>query len=163
VGLSFFAGTLLKPILSEGLTDALAFTVLFVIGVVKLLDSLTKSLIRRHSNLNKQLNGSIFNLKFVLHLYASPTDADTDASHSISPAEAVLLAVSLSLDGLAVGFGAAMAGVNGLVVVAWSLATNVLFLGAGHLLGRTLTKKTALNLSWLGGAALIALAFSRLI
>jgi putative sporulation protein YtaF len=161
-GLALFAGIMLKPYLPERLTVALAFTVLFLIGLIKLLDSITKSIIRKHNNLSKEINGSLFNFKFVLNVYANPEAADVDASKSLSSSEAVLLAISLSLDGIAVGFGAALVDINAIAVVLWSLFTNVGFLLGGHLLGQKLSAKLPFNFSWLGGVILIALAISKL-
>ena len=162
-GLSLFAGAALRPYLPQGLTLAIAFTVLFIIGLSKLLDSITKSIIRKHSRIHKKFNGSFLNFKFVLNLYANPEAADVDSSKSISPSEAVLLALSLSLDGIAVGFGAALANVNSLYVLLWSLITDLLFLFAGHFIGQKIASKTQLNLSWLSGVVLIGLAISKLL
>ena len=161
-GLSLWAGSALKPYLPQGLTLAVSFSVLFIIGAVKLLDSVTKSIIRKHNNINKKINGSLFNFKFVLHLYANPEAADIDCSKSISPSEAVLLALSLSLDGIAVGFGAALADVNAIAVIIWSLITNAAFLLFGRFLGYKLALKASYNLSWLSGVVLIGLALSKL-
>jgi putative Mn2+ efflux pump MntP len=89
-------------------------------------------------------------------------NADKDGSQSISPAEAALLALSLSLDGIAVGFGAALAQVNSLAVFLWSLVTNSGFLLLGLTAGNKLAGRSSLNLSWLSGAVLILLAISKL-
>ena len=160
-GLSLFVGTILRPYLPYGLTLAISFVVLFIIGLVKLFDSITKSIIKKHNNISKEINGSLFNFRFVLNLYASPEVADIDSSKSISSVEAVLLAMSLSLDGIAVGFGAALADINGLAVFLWSLITNVVFLLLGHFVGHKIAMKVSFNLSWLSGIVLIGLAISK--
>ena len=160
-GLSLFIGTILRPYLPHGLTLAISFTILFIIGFIKLFDGITKSIIRKHNNISKEINGSLFNFKFVLNLYASPEVADMDSSKSISSAEAALLALSLSLDGIAVGFGAALANVNGIAVFLWSLITDVMFLLLGRFLGHKIATKVPFNLSWLSGVILIGLAFSK--
>ena len=161
-GLSLFAGAALKPYLPRSLTLALAFSLLFIIGLAKLFDGVTKSIIKKHNSINKQISGSLFNFKFILNLYASPETADIDSSKSISPAEAALLALSLSLDGMAVGFGAALADVNAAAVFLWSILTNAVFLLLGHFLGHKLALKAPFDFSWLGGAALIGLAIAKL-
>lgn len=161
-GLSLFVGTILRPYLPQGLTTAISFTVLFIIGLTKLLDSITKSIVRKYNNINKEIKGSFFNFKFIFNLYANPEAADIDSSKSISPTEAALLALSLSLDGIAVGFGAALADVNGVAVIIWSLITDMVFLLFGHFLGRKIAVKTSFNISWLSGVILIGLAFSKL-
>ena len=104
----------------------------------------------------------MFNFKFILHLYADPKAADVDVSESISPREAAVLAISLSLDGLAVGFGSAMIGINGWAVVLFSFITNFIALMLGGWLGNKAADKLHFNISWLAGVVLIALAFMKL-
>jgi len=162
-GLALFAGTILKNYIPPGLALGLAFSILFLIGAVKLLDSITKEIIRKHSNINKEIKLSMFHFKFILRMYADPEVADADSSKVISPMEASMLALSLSLDGVAVGFGAALAGANGFAVVLWSLVTNAAAVVLGCYLGGRAADKLPFNISWLGGAVLIGLAFSKLI
>ena len=162
LGVSLLVGTLIRPYIPAWLTMAICFVMLFVLGIVKLLDSAIKSLIRKHSGLKKEIKFSMFNLKFILKLYADPEDADVDASRSISPMEAVSLAIALSLDGLAVGFGAALGNVNGLTVFLCSLVTNALGIMLGCYVGLKIARKIPFNLSWLSGALLIVLAVLKL-
>jgi len=140
----------------------ICFAILIILGIAKILDSFTKSFIRKHKNLNKKIKFSFFNIKFILNLYADPEKADIDLSKILSPAEAVALAVSLSLDGLAVGFGAALGNVNGLAVFIFSLITDAFAVMFGCYIGNKIAKKVSFNLSWLGGVLLIALAVSKL-
>ena len=98
----------------------------------------------------------------MLSIYADPEKADRDQSKTISPAEAASLAIALSLDGLAVGFGAAMGNVNAWAVVLWSLVTNTAAILLGALLGNKIAQKLTFNLSWVSGAILILLAISKL-
>ena len=157
--ISLLAGAALSPYIPQEITAIIAFSILFVVGIMKLLDGATKSLIRKYSGVKKKLTGSFLNLEFVLHLYANPEEADINASKDISTGEAALLALSLSLDGMAVGFGASLAGINWVAVAGWSLITNAVFLALGHLAGR---KAARANVSWLGGIVLIGLAISKL-
>lgn len=162
VGIALFAGTYIKDILPAGLTSALSFVLLFSIGLTKLLDSITKSLIKKHTDINKKVEFSIFNFKFILNLYANPEKSDVDNSKNISIYEAALLALSLSIDGIAVGFGAALGNVNAWAVFFCSLITDLVLMASGNALGKKLSQKLPFNVSWLAGAVLIALAFSKL-
>lgn len=163
LGISLLVGTLVKQYIPDWLTIAICFTILFVLGVVKLLDSGIKSIIRKHNNLNKEIQFSMFNLKFILNLYANPEEADIDLSRSISPVEAASLATALSLDGLAVGFGAALGNVNGLAVFLSSLITDAIAVMLGSYVGNKIARKLPFNLSWLSGIVLIGLAFLKLL
>lgn len=161
VALSILAGSYVKNYIPPWLTTALCFSILFIMGLVKLIDGLMKSFIRRHTNLKKQVEFSMFSLRFILSLYADPEESDVDKSKSISKTEAVSLALALSLDGLAVGFGAAMGNADGLAVFLWSLITNTVFLMGGCYLGGKIVRKVSFNVSWISGAILIAMAFMK--
>jgi len=142
--------------------QALSFSILFIIGIIKLFDSITKSIIRKHTELHKEIKFSVFNFKFILRLYADPEAADIDVSKSISPKEASWLALSLSLDGIAVGFGAAMMGVNGLTLVLFTLFIGFMALFLGSRVGNRCADKLKFNISWVAGVMLIGLAFMQL-
>ena len=158
LGISLLIGTIARQYIPEGLTVFISFSVLLVLGLIKLLDGITKSIIRKYSNLNKELNFSLFNFKFILRLYADPEEADVDRSRTISGVEAVSLAIALSLDGLAVGFGAALASVNVIVIILTSLIITPVFILLGCYIGNKIARKVSFNLSWISGVILIVLA-----
>ena len=163
IGLAMFAGHIVGPLLPDGISIAIAFTVLFIIGLVKLLDGIIKALIRKHTRLDKAFRFSIFDINFILQLYANPEAADSDVSKHLSAGEATALAISLSLDGMAVGFAAALSGVNPWALMGWSLITNFIAIILGRKLGHSLADRLPFNITWLAGLVLIGLAFSRLI
>jgi len=162
-GLSFILGDILKNYIPQTAASIVCFAILFLLALTKLLDGFTKSFIKKHNNLSRELKFSLFNFNFILKLYAVPEDSDADRSKTISPMEAVSIAAALSLDGAAVGFGAALGGANGLAVFLFSLATNMLALILGRYTGEKAARKIKFNLSWLGGAVLMILAFSKLV
>ena len=162
VGLSLGLGSLVAGFLPEGLQRSLCFGLLFVLGLVKLLDGIVRAAIRRYGNLDGKLNFSLFSLRFVLHVYADPAAVDLDHSKSISPAEAASLALALSLDGAAAGFGAALGQASISAVVIASLVANQLTLQLGSWLGERLSRRLNMSLSWLGGVILLLLALSKL-
>ena len=162
VGLALVAGTALRQYIPYDLTAGISFAILFALGVAKLLDNIIKSIIRNHSGIDKEIKFSLRGFKFILKLYADPEQADVDGSKTLSPAEAVTLAFALSLDGLAVGLGAAIGSANGLLVFTGVLITGILALLLGDLLGNKAAKKIRFDLSWLSGILLILLAFSNL-
>lgn len=162
LAVSLLLGTLLRPFLPQGLTRGLCFALLFLLGLTKLCDSALKTLIRRHKRLHKQVSFSVFSLKFILDVYADPEKADRDGSRVLSPAEAASLAVALSLDGLAVGFGAALMQVNFVLIMAFSLAVGMLAVRMGGRIGNQAAQKLPFDLSWLSGALLVVLAVLKL-
>ena len=163
IGLSFLFGTALVRHIPGWLAVAVSFSILFIIGIVKLFDSITKSIIRKYTHISKEIKLSVFNFNLVMRLYADPEAADIDVSKSISPREAVVLAASLSLDGLAVGLGAAMIGINGWALVLFTLISGFIALLMGCWLGNKAADKLRFNISWLAGVILIGLAFMQLL
>ncbi len=127
-----------------------------------MLDGIVRAAIRRYGSLDGRLHFSLFSLRFVLHVYADPAAVDLDHSKSISPAEAASLALALSLDGAAAGFGAALGQASIPAVVTASLIANQLTLLLGSWLGERLSKRFNMSLGWLGGVILVLLAFSKL-
>ena len=155
-------GSGLQNFIPYWVTPLLSFSILFILGSIKLIESITKSIVKKHRNINKEINLSLFNFKFIIKLYANPEIADFDSSKSISYSEATAVAISLALDGLAVGLGAALAGVSGLAVFLFTFIVDPIAIIFGSWLGSSLLEKVSFNLSWISGIVLIALAFSNL-
>ena len=163
LGIALIAGSAVSRYLPPWFTTTISFGILFAFGMSKLLDSITKSFIRKHNHFQKEIHASFLNLKFILRLYANPEKADQDGSKSLSIPEAALLAVSLSLDGIAIGLSAGMAHINILAVFLWSLLSDMVFVMAGEFVGNKAARKLPFNISWVGGVVLIWLAFSKLL
>ncbi|MFQ7119490.1 MAG: manganese efflux pump [Intestinibacter sp.] len=106
------------------------------------------------------------NLKFLtldfLNVYIDNTAADVDHSLTLSPKESFSLALALSLDGLAAGFGAGLVAANFIQIIIFSLIINIIAILGGCFVGNKIAEKTELNLSWLSGVTLILLAFLKL-
>ncbi len=162
LAVSLLLGSVLRPFLPPGLTKILCFVILFLLGSIKLYDSAIKSYIRKHQPINREITFSLFHLQFMLTIYANPEEADRDASKVLSPLEAAPLAVALSLDGLAAGFGAALAGTSVCQVLILSLLFGCFAVKLGCLIGNKVAEKLPLDLSWIGGLILILLAFCKL-
>lgn len=162
LGVSLFLGSLVRPFMPEHLAGVLCFSILFLLGIAKLCDSAIKSLIRRSQGIHKKISFSAMHLRFILDVYANPENADSDCSKSLSAVEAAPLAIALSLDGLAVGFGAALSEAAPLRAVLFSLVANVIAVCAGSLTGNKVAEKIPLDLSWVSGLLLMVLAFLKL-
>lgn len=162
VGISFLLGYAVKSFIPGWLIQGICFVTLLIMGLIKLLDGIMKNIIRRHVKFEHKVAFSAFNINFLLTLYADPEASDFDKSKSISAMEAVSLSLALSLDGLAVGFGASMGEVNGMALFLCSLAANTALMFLGCYFGRKMARRHRFNLSWVGGAILIAIAFFKL-
>ena len=167
LGLSLFIGAKIQRFLPGWLAILICFVLLLILGLIKLLDSVAKSIIRKHNKQNKnelqkEFTFSMFHFQFLLRLYANPEEADIDASKTLSAKEAIALAVSLSLDGIAVGFGVALGSAFLPAILLASLLANTIAIQLGCHLGNRIARATRFNISWVGGAMLILLAFSKL-
>lgn len=160
LGVSLLAGSVVSVFLPAGLTRWLCFVLLLCIGIFRLFDNLLKGYIRRHNRL--RLRFSAFDLNFILTVYADAESADADGSKSISLKEAAALAAALSLDGLAVGFGAAVSGGNIFMPMLLSLVFTLVAVKGGCALGAQLRRALPFDLSYLSALLLVALAFLRL-
>lgn len=160
--ISVFLGSIIKPLIPEHMTQNICFVILFILGIIKLFDSSIKTFIRKHNDLNKQLKFSLFNLSFILNIYADPQNADCDLSRELSPLEAAPLAMALSIDGLAVGIGAGLVTVSMIQIIIFSLIANIITILLGSYVGYKIAERTSLNLSWLSGLLLIILAVMKL-
>lgn len=155
------AGQWFGSLIPEKATSILCFLILFVLGIAKLFDSTLKSLIRRSGIGRKNVRFSVSDLNFILTVYANPEKANGEDISILSPAEALSLGLALSLDSAAAGLGAGITGSGLFLVCILSLLLNTLAILAGSLMGRSMAKRTAFDLSWLSGILLIALALAR--
>ena len=159
LGFSLLIGNTIRQYIPVGWTPIICFGILFILGIIKLLDSTIKSFIKKHGNLKHKIKFSMFSVHFILQVYATPEEADRDYSKILTAGAAVSLAIALSLDGLAVGFGAALGEINVLQVVLFSLIFGTIAVQLGCWIGNKVAEKIPFNLEWLSGVLLIILAF----
>lgn len=148
--------------LPSGFSCALSFFLLFVLGLIKLFDGSAKALLRKLGRRARRLSLSVAGLHFIMTVYADPEAANGADEAVLSPREALSLGAALSLDGAAAGLGAGILCLPLPFTVLLSLAAGGAAVAGGTLLGNLAARKLKLNLSWLSGLLLIALAFSRL-
>ena len=161
--LSMLAGSLVRPFLSPIAARLICFLLLVCMGTLRILDQAIKSFLCRHDGFSRNFMFRALHFQFFLSVYADPCKADADASKSLSVPESVCLALAMSLDGAAAGFGAALGNLNPVAVLFFSLLFGFTAIQGGFLLGNRLAQKTHFSVDWLSGALLILLAFLRLI
>ena len=160
LAVGLFFGSAIETFLSETAADWISFAILFSLGIYKLFDHTIKKIIQRHNGVDKEIRFSLFRLGFLLKIYANPTTADVDNSKVLSPRESIPLAIAIGLDGLSVGFGVGVSTTtsHAVLLVGLSLVSDILALMLGCFLGNKIAKKMSLDLSWLSGVILIAIA-----
>ena len=162
LGLFLFLGVVLNPFIPSNTIKFVCFAILLVLGIVKLFENYTKIKLSKNQNLKKEVKFSVFSLSFILNIYSKPVDADKDKSKVLSPLESVTLSIALSLDGIAAGFGTGMLSNNYVLIIILSLTLSFAAIIAGVFIGKKISQKLDINLSWLSGILLILLAFSKL-
>lgn len=160
---SVFLGSQIKKIVPENAAIILSFSILFLLGIYYLFESIAKSYLEKNLKLKEKVNIKLFDINFVIDIYVDETKADFNHSKSIEPKEAFYLATALSLDSLAVGFGSSLTSVNYLYVIGLSFIMGMFSIFSGLLLGEKIVERTKINLSWLSGLILIILAILKLV
>lgn len=103
-------------------------------------------------------------LGLVIQILRSPQEADVDRSGIISPSEAVMLGVALSLDALGAGLGAALLGLPSLTTAVVIACSCALFLMTGTWLGiRFAARRGVQALSVVPGILLILMGIMKLL
>lgn len=160
LAISLSIGTAARQIIPENAAKILCFIVFLALGIAKSFESLLKRYIKKHEKSNLKLK--LFDLNFVLTVYADSSKADSDNSKILSAKEAIYLALALSFDNFAAGFGYALANIQYLQIITLSLIFNIAAVGLGYLLGEKLSEKSQADYSWLGGIMLVVLAITKL-
>ncbi|MDR3311484.1 MAG: hypothetical protein LBS90_09115 [Oscillospiraceae bacterium] len=152
-------GSALAPLLPAAAVRTVSFCVLFTIGLIQLLSSGVKALIRR--GLSRKWRFSALGLRLVLEICADPEAADADGGGTLSLGEAATLALAICLDGTVIGLAAGADGGGTLLLASATLVFSALGAVLGLALGRA-ASRTKRDISPFGGVLLIAVAIARL-
>ena len=156
-------GSIFKSFLPGNLPSILGFLLLMSIGIYRLFEYIFKAYISKCSKSTSPLTFKIFDFQFILQVYADEIKADFDNSKCLSVKESFYLALALSLDSLAVGFGSSLCNINYMEVLILCFVIGMLCVSLGVYLGRKFSQKIHLELSWLSGVLLIILAIIRVL
>ncbi|WMJ80824.1 sporulation membrane protein YtaF [Clostridium sp. MB40-C1] len=163
LALALALGSVIKKVIPYNVTSIISFIVLFLFGIYYLAESLIKTYVKKHSNSNKKVKLKFCDLNFIIDIYIDETKADADHSKTLNPKEALYLAIALSLDSLAVGFGSSLGNINYIQIIILCLVMNMIAIYGGMFIGKKFVEKSKLNLSWLSGVILIILATMRIL
>ena len=163
LGISLYFGTMVREVLPGNFVGIIGIAILLCLGIYQLFEGVFKNLIERYLVKDQQVYFKLFDFRFVLEIYVDETKADFDKSSRLNVKEALALAVALSIDGLAAGFGSALGSINYTQILLFSLAFHMLAIWIGLWLGRRLAQNIKINMSWVSGAILISLALVKLI
>lgn len=145
--LSLYAGDFLLLFLPADLTKIVSFTVLFLLSLYKLYDTIPW-LHKGNSGLTTDKISQKIN-------YVSPS--------ILSKKEAALLGMALSVDNISAGLCTGTLNINPCLLLLITTLIHLLSIRLGLFTGRLLSQKGLCNFSWLGAAILMLLAFFRLL
>lgn len=161
LGFSLILGSQVRKLLPGNLASYISFIILFLLGIYYLFESIIKSYLK--SKIGEKLKIKLFGIWLIIDIYIDGTKADLNLSKKLDSKEAIYLAIALSLDSLAVGFGSSLVGVKILNIMGLSLVIGIFAICFGVRLGKKLVEKMDINLSWLSGILLIILAILKLV
>lgn len=162
LGISLLIGSVIKNYIPSNLCTIISFTILMSLGIYRFFEGLFKSFIMKKKKNDKPLTFKIFDLNFVLQVYANETTADFDKSKTLSIKESIYLAIALSFDSLAIGLASSLSITNYIQVIIISFILGLIAIAFGVYLGKKVIEKSNINISWLSGIILMILASIRL-
>ena len=160
--LSMACGTLISGWLPPQVTGILCFVLLLLLGISRFCEGMIKDFLGRHANHVEGITFKFWDYHFILDIYMDNTKADQDHSKILSIQEALSLGIVLSLDGIAAGFGSGLVQTPYIETLIVSMIVSMTAILVGCAIGRKLAKLQNIQISWLSGVALIALAFMKL-
>lgn len=155
-------GSYLSLLLPDTLLPFLSFTLLAILGCSKLTESLIRFLARRYPSLSRNWGCKIKQINIIFTVYLSPEDANQDDLQILTPKEALLLSLALSLDSVLVGMAFTTGPIHPVMLFALAALFNLILFAAGYAFGHLLSSVLHFDLSWLSGLFLIVLAIQAL-
>ncbi|GAA0068768.1 sporulation membrane protein YtaF [Clostridium sardiniense] len=160
---SLTLGNYLENIMPSYLPKYISFGIFIILGVYKLFEGFFKKYMGKFSKSKEPLTFKLFDFSFALQVYIDETKADFDESKIISLKESIYLAIALSIDSLAVGFGASFININPILMILFCFIFGICSIKLGSFVGKKLLPENSnKNLSWLSGICLLLIAFLKL-
>lgn len=156
-------GSYIFLLLPQTVLPALSFILLTFLGCSKLFESLIRLLAHKYPSLTRNWGCKIKQLNIIFTVYLSPEDANQDDLQVLSPREALLLSIALSLDSVLVGMAFTTETIPLATLFLLAALFNLLLFAAGYGFGRLISTVLHVDLSWLSGLFLLLLALQALL
>lgn len=141
----------------------LSFTLLSLLGISKLTESLLRFLAHKYPSLTRNWGVTIKQINIIFTVYLSPEDANQEDLQVLSAREALLLSLALSLDSVLAGMAFTTSALPILLLFLLSSVFNLILFGTGYGFGRLAVSVLHVDLSWLSGLFLLLLALQALL
>lgn len=159
LAVSMLASSLIGGLIPESLCRAAGAGILTIMGTVSMFQNMLKNALRKRQG-ESGFKFRFSNIDFVICVYLDETKADCDGSKALSVKESAVLALTLSADSLASGFGAGLSGSGAARIAAAGFITGIAAIALGGFIGKKVSCRKP-ELSWLSGLILILLGLSK--
>lgn len=156
-------GSYISLFLPESVLPFISFFLLMLLGLSKLSESLIRSMARRHPSLVRNWGCTIKQINIIFTVYLSPENANQEDLQVLSPKEALLLSLALSLDSVLVGMAFTAGTIPLIALFVLAALFNLLLFSIGYGLGYLIYSALHVDLSWLSGLFLLILALQALL
>lgn len=150
-------------LLPETALPFLSFTLLALLGISKLTESLLRFFADKYPSLTRNWGVRIKQINIIFTIYLSPEEANREDLQILSAREALLLSFALSLDSVLAGMAFTTGPIPFLLLFLLASVFNLLLFSAGYGLGRLVSSLLHIDLSWLSGLFLLLLALQALL
>lgn len=157
LGISLKFSELLGSFIPVDICHIAGIAVLIFIGLLTIMKSLIRTLIRRISE-RGELSLKMGKNPIVVKLYLDETAADFDNSKILSAVEAAALALASSFDSAAMGLSSGFDDIRPFITSVFAFLCGFLAIFVGNLTGRKISSLRH-DFSWVGGVMLILFAF----
>ncbi|MGM9613392.1 MAG: manganese efflux pump [Butyricicoccus sp.] len=162
LALSFCCSGLLRALLPATLFHYISCGALFIIALLCLFEEGCKRLSARLAAHAAPFTFRLHGLRVVLQIYAETAQADADRSGTLSPSEALLLALPLSLDSLLTGLSIEATPGKACALLALSCGCGLAAAAGGERLGRRLGHAAGQSANLVSGLLLLMAALCKL-
>lgn len=156
-------GSLIILFLPKSVLPFLSFTLLALLGLSKLTESLLRLLAHKYPSLSRNWGWKIKQINIIFTIYLSPEDANQEDLQILSAKESLLLALALSLDSVLVGMAFTTGTLPDQLLFFLASLFNLILFTAGYALGHLASRVLHIDLSWLSGLFLLLLAIQALL
>lgn len=162
LALSFLCARVLGALLPQGLFHLIGCGALLILALCCLFEEGCKRLSKRIAAKAASLTLRLHGLRIVLQIYAETARADIDRSGTLSPAEALMLALPLSLDSLFTGLSISASAGKALFLLVLSFLCGLVASTAGEWLGQRLGRAAGQSATLVSGLLLLLVAVCKL-
>lgn len=155
---SLLLGQILMPFFKEDMIHNMSSTIFILLGIWKVKEGICNCW-KKKIHRKKQMEFHYHNIKFIISIMQDYSLADQDQSKDISIMESLFLGIALSIDSLIGGLAFMKVPFHPILLFLLCILLNLIVLEGGYRLGKRISQKTRMDLSWFTALLFFLLAF----